>query len=63
VSFPWRDWQFWVATAVALFAAWWVLRNLFGVFFEGSKAKRKRRARRATLTIEGKAPESRGDGR
>lgn len=56
MSFPWHDWQFWVATALALGAAAWVVKNLFGVLFEGSRAKRRRRARRATLTIEGKAP-------
>jgi hypothetical protein len=58
VSLPWRDWQFWVVTAVALFAAWFVLR---AVVPEGLWAKiglkRKPKGRAASLTVEGKAPE------
>jgi len=47
MSLPVHDWQFWVVTVAALGAAAVIVRNLW-------PRKRRRRARRATLTVEGK---------
>lgn len=52
--FPVDDWQFWVATCAALFALGWLLRPLWK-----RRARKRGRARRATLTVEGKAVERR----
>lgn len=58
MSLPWRDWQFWVVTIIALGAAWMVLR---AVVPEGLWAKiglkKKHKGRSASLTVEGKTPE------
>ena len=50
MPFPIHDWQFWVATALALGAAWWLLKGTI------PRKTRKSKGRRATLTIEGKPP-------
>ena len=56
MSLPWRDWQFWVVTVVALAAAWMVLRALVPESWWGKIGlKRKRKGRAASLTVEGKA--------
>lgn len=51
-SFPIGDWQFWAATAVFLFAGFWLVRGLLPQKF----LRRKRRGARhkARLTIEGR---------
>jgi len=54
MSFPWRDWQFWVATIIALAAAWYVLRNLIPPGLLPPMLRKKPPAKKATLTIEGK---------
>lgn len=46
MSFPVSDWQFWVVSAIALVAAFVVIRTLV--------PRRKKRAKRATLTVEGR---------
>lgn len=50
MKFPIHDWQFLVATALAIGALLWLLRR----FLPGRRHAR-RHARRATLTIEGRA--------
>lgn len=45
------DWQFWLATAVAAFAAWWLVRYLWRIV-RPAKSKRTR----VTLTIGGRRP-------
>ncbi len=46
MSFPVGDWQFWMVTALALGAAFVVIRTLV--------PRRRKRAKRATLTVEGR---------
>lgn len=53
MSFPIGDWQFWAVTVIALGALVWFLRGLLGAVMPGRRAKR-RRSKRATLTIEGR---------
>lgn len=51
---PWGDWQFWVVTAIAGVALWFVLREVVpGKWWPW---KRKVRGKAASLTVEGKAP-------
>lgn len=50
-SFPVGDWQFWVATLLALGALVYLLRKVVPVVLP----KRKKRRSRATLTVEGRA--------
>lgn len=50
MSFPWGDWQFWVVTGVFLLAVLWIARGML----PGSAARRKKRTRRATLTVGGR---------
>jgi hypothetical protein len=50
MTFPLHDWQFWVATALALAAAWWLLKGVI------PRKTRKTKGRKATLTIEGRPP-------
>lgn len=47
MRFPVHDWQFWLVTLTCAGAAWWVLRSLL------PRLRRRKRARRAVLTIEG----------
>jgi hypothetical protein len=48
---PWHDWQFWVATAIALAAAYVVARMILPkAWFLGGKPK----GRKVTLTVGGK---------
>lgn len=54
MSFPVHDWQFWVATAIALGAAMWLVR---AVTPWGKRRKRRGSGKRATLTVKGKAVE------
>jgi hypothetical protein len=57
VRLPWDDWQFWVVTAVAAAAAWWVLRTVVPEsWWSKIGLKRKPKGRAASLTVEGKAP-------
>ncbi|MGD9789826.1 MAG: hypothetical protein AB7Q00_03830 [Phycisphaerales bacterium] len=51
--FPIGDWQFWVVSAVALVAAWLVLRKVIPT----PGKKRRARERKASLTVEGRTPE------
>lgn len=55
MSLPWHDWQFWVASGAALAALLWIARGPISrwVLRRGGGG----RARRATLTIEGRAVE------
>lgn len=50
MRFPTHDWQFYVATGIALLALLWLLRR----FIPGVRKRRRRRGRPATLTIEGR---------
>jgi hypothetical protein len=53
---PWTDWQFWVVTVVALFAAWMVLRAVVPESLWGKIGlKKKAKGRPASLTVEGRA--------
>lgn len=45
MPFPVDDWQFWVTTALAITALWFVWRTLF---------KRKKKRRRTNITVGGK---------
>lgn len=51
MKFPTHDWQFYVATGIALLAILWLFRR----FLPGASRRKKRRGRRASLTIEGRA--------
>lgn len=57
-AFPIHDWEFWVATAIFLFAAAWLLRGVLPIPWLSSRMKRKKHERRVTLTVEGQRPES-----
>lgn len=48
--FPLGDWQFWVVTALFALALAWLGRGML----PWSRAKRRRRSQRATLTVAGK---------
>jgi len=57
---PVDDWQFWVATAIFLFAAAWLLRGVLPIpILSRGKRRHKRGERKATLTISGKPIEKR----
>lgn len=53
-SFPYRDWQFWLATAVFIAAAGWLLRGVLPVPILSRRHKRRKGQTRATLTVGGK---------
>jgi hypothetical protein len=55
-AFPIHDWEFWVASAIALFAAAYLLRGALPIPFLSARFKRRKRERRVTLTIEGQRP-------
>ena len=52
---PVDDWQFWVATALAAAALWYVLTRVLPL--PALLGKRKQRGRRVNLTVGGKPPE------
>ena len=54
MRFPVDDWQFWVATAIALLAAAWLLRGVLPIPYLSKRRKRRRGQTRATLTVEGR---------
>jgi hypothetical protein len=56
--FPVSDWEFWVATAIFLFAAGFLLRNILPIPWLRARLKRKSQERRVTLTVEGQRPEA-----
>jgi hypothetical protein len=56
--FPVSDWEFWVATAIFLFAAAYLLRNILPIPWLRARLKRKSQERRVTLTVEGQRPEA-----
>jgi len=56
-AFPTHDWQFWVATAIFLFAAAYLLRGVLPIPWLSARMKRKKHERRVTLTVEGQRPE------
>ncbi len=58
-AFPVHDWQFWVATGVAIAAAAWLAWKLLPLPML-KRWRRGRRGKRATLTIEGEKPADRG---
>lgn len=52
---PWDDWQFWIVTAVFVFAVAWLLRGMLPIPILSRKHRRKRRGeKKATLTISGR---------
>lgn len=59
-AFPVHDWEFWVASGIALFAAAYLLRAVLPIPFLTARLKRKRRERRVTLTVEGQRPAAGG---
>lgn len=54
MSFPVHDWQFWVVTAAMLIALLWILWGVLPIGALKRRRARKRRLRRAALTVEGK---------
>lgn len=54
MKFPTHDWQFYVATGIALLAILWLFRR----FLPGAKHRKRRRGRRTALTIEGRTVEA-----
>lgn len=54
MSFPVHDWQFWVVTAAMLGALLWIVWGVLPIDSLRKRRARKRRARRAPLTVEGK---------
>lgn len=52
---PVNDWQFWVATGIALVALWYVLTRVLPL--PTLLGKKRRQSRRVNLTIGGKPPE------
>lgn len=48
------DWQFYVATAIFLFAAAWLLRGVLPIPFLTRRHREKKRSRSVKLTIGGK---------
>ena len=57
MPFPIHDWQFWLVTAIAVVAAWFVLREVLPPPLLGRKKRAQRK--HANLTIEGKRTTSR----
>lgn len=52
---PWNDWQFWIVTAVFVFAVAWLLRGIVPIPLLSRRHRRRRRGeKKATLTISGK---------
>ena len=52
---PYQDWQFWIATLVALIAAYAVLRMVVPAsWFPGAT---KAQSKKVSLTVEGKKPD------
>lgn len=51
---PVDDWQFWVATALFVLAAAWLLKGVVPIPVLSKRHHRKKTERRATLTIGGK---------
>ncbi|GMV24922.1 MAG: hypothetical protein AMXMBFR58_09530 [Phycisphaerae bacterium] len=54
MQLPVHDWQFWVATVIALVALRHVLRMLFPSGIPIGKRRRKAAGTRATLTVDRK---------
>jgi hypothetical protein len=50
---PLDDWQFWVATALFVFAAGWLLRGVVPIPILSKRHHRRKTERRATLTVGG----------
>ncbi|MGD9691023.1 MAG: hypothetical protein AB7K52_11710 [Phycisphaerales bacterium] len=65
MAFPWDDWQFWVVTVIFVVAAGYLLREVLPIPFFSSRARRRRRESKATLTIsakrEGEVPAKPGE--
>jgi hypothetical protein len=61
-AFPVHDWQFWVATAIFLFAAAWLLRGVLPVPWLSRRHEQKKSRRAVRLTIEGKSLSQRRGG-
>lgn len=57
-AFPIHDWEFWVATAIFLFAIVYLLRNVLPIPWLHARMKRRSRERRVTLTVEGQRPDN-----
>ena len=56
-AFPIGDWQFWVVTAVFCVALAWLLKGVLPIPFLTKRARAKKKIKRVSLTVEGKAPE------
>ncbi len=59
-AFPIHDWEFWVATAIAVLAAAYLLRGVLPIPWLRARLKRKSQERRVTLTVEGQRPDGQG---
>ncbi|MFO0860860.1 MAG: hypothetical protein U0570_09915 [Phycisphaerales bacterium] len=53
MTIPWGDWQFWVATVIAILALWLVLRNILPPGLLPFTRPRKKETK-ASITISGK---------
>lgn len=52
---PVGDWQFWATTVVFVLAVAWLLRGVVPIPILSARLKRRRRQKRVTLTVGGKA--------
>lgn len=52
---PYGDWQFWAVSGAAAVALGWLLRGVLPVPYFSSRARRRRKERRVTLTIRGRS--------
>lgn len=55
-AFPVHDWQFWVATGLAVLALAWLLKGVLPIPFLSKRAKAKKQTKHVSLTIGGKTP-------
>lgn len=53
-SLPVNDWQFWVVTTAMIIAIAWLLKGVVPIPWLSKRHQRRRRERRATLTVKGK---------
>ncbi len=53
-ALPISDWQFWLASALALLALAWLLRGVVPIPIVSARRARNKRTHRVTLTIAGK---------
>jgi hypothetical protein len=55
MTIPVDDWQFWVVTAAFVVALGWLLRGVVPIPIVSRRYRRRKRQKRVTLTVGGKA--------